>query len=167
MRQEGNAQNADLYTTDGEVMAKRGQPTKFRAEFVKQAQKLCEMGATDEDLADFFGVNRTTIWRWARANDKFCNTLKAGKALADQRVEMSLYHKAIGYTFDSVKVFMPANAPAPVYAPIREHVAPDTTAMIFWLKNRKPEEWRDKTDHDVSGHININVLKRDQHKPSS
>lgn len=135
-------------------------PSKFKPEFVEQAQKLCALGATDEDLADFFGVNRATIWRWAQSNEEFCSTIKAGKAIADSRVEMSLYHKAIGYTFDSVKVFMPANAPAPVYAPIREHVAPDTTAMIFWLKNRKPQEWRDKQEMDLTGNVKVEQITR-------
>lgn len=51
----------------------------------------------------------------------------------------------MGFEHDAVKIFMPANAKEPVYAPYREKVPPDTTACIFWLKNRKPEEWRDRS----------------------
>src|SRR5271167_3722254 len=55
----------------------------------------------------------------------------------------SLYQRANGYSYDAVKIFMPAGAKKPVYAPYREHVPPDTTAAIFWLKNRDPAHWRD------------------------
>lgn len=125
-----------------------GRPTSYKPEFVEQARKLCELGATDADLADFFGVRRETIWAWAQKHEEFSNTLKVGKAAADERVERSLYHRAVGYTFAAVKIFMPANAPGPVYAPYQEHVPPDTTAAIFWLKNRRAQDWRDVHKHE-------------------
>lgn len=128
---------------------KMGRPSKFKPEFVQQAEKLCKLGATDLELADFFEVSRETIWRWSQAHDDFCNALKAGKAEADERVERSLYAKAIGYTHDAVKIF---NADGtPLIVPYREHVAPDTTAAIFWLKNRKPAEWRDRIQQEHTG----------------
>lgn len=130
-----------------------GRPSSFKPEYVEQAEKLCRLGATDEELADFFNVNRITIWRWAQRHDAFCNALKSGKEAADERVERSLYHKAIGYTFDSVKIFMPSGATEPVYAPFKEHVPPDTTAGIFWLKNRRSDAWRDKREVEHSGAI--------------
>jgi hypothetical protein len=102
-------------------------------------------------LADFFSVTTVTIWRWQSAHEAFCNALKRGKDAADERVERSLYARATGYTFDAVKIFMPAGAKKPVYAKYQEHVAPDTTAAIFWLKNRRREEWRDKMDHEHTG----------------
>jgi hypothetical protein len=128
-----------------------GRPSSYDPDFAEQARKLCQLGATDVELADFFGVERTTIWRWSTKHGEFCNALKAGKAAADDRVEQSLYHRATGYTFDAVKIFMPAGADAPVYAPYREHAPPDTTAMIFWLKNRRPAEWRDKREQELTG----------------
>ena len=131
-----------------------GRPTKYKPEYAEQAEKLCRLGATDPDLADFFKVNTTTIWRWAGRYPEFCSAIKVGKEAADDRVERSLYQKAIGYTFDSVKVFMPAGAKEPVYAPIQEHVPPDSTAMIFWLKNRRSKDWRDRRElvADVTHH---------------
>lgn len=132
-------------------MAKKGRPTSFKPEYVEQAQKLCGLGATDAELADFFKVTTVTIWRWQSAHVEFCNALKRGKEAADERVERSLYGRATGYTHDAVKIFMPAGATAPVYAPYQEHVPPDTTACIFWLKNRRRDEWRDKLDHEHTG----------------
>lgn len=121
-----------------------GRPSDYRDEYAEQARKLCQLGATDIELADFFGVSDRTIYRWQNKHEAFCQALKAGKDAADERVERSLYHKATGYTFESEKVFQ--HQGEIVRAPIREHVPPDTTAMIFWLKNRRPEAWRDKTE---------------------
>lgn len=120
-----------------------GRPSKFKPEFVAQATKLAALGATDREVAEFFEVDERTLYRWKHESAEFCQALKTGKGEADNRVEQSLYRRAVGYSYDAVKIFMPAGATAPVYAPYVEHVPPDTTAGIFWLKNRKPEEWRD------------------------
>lgn len=126
-----------------------GRPTLYRPEFAAQAEKLCRLGATDIELADFFGVHRDTIHRWSQVYDQFSDALKAGKQAADERVERSLYAKAIGYSFDAVKIMQ--HDGAVIEAPYREHVPPDTTAAIFWLKNRRPKDWRDKRDLEHSG----------------
>lgn len=119
-------------------------PTNYKPEFAEQARKLCELGATDMELADFFKVSDRTIYRWQTQFPEFCQALKAGKDFADERVERSLYHRATGYTFDSEKVFQFQGRI--VRAKTKEHAPPDTTAMIFWLKNRRPEAWRDKSE---------------------
>lgn len=128
-----------------------GRPSKFQPEYVEQARKLCLLGATDQEIADFFEVEVRTIYRWKAEHDEFCQSLKAGKEVADERVERSLFQKAIGYEQEEVKIFMPAGAEAPVYAPFRAKVAPDTTAAIFWLKNRRPDLWRDKQQTELTG----------------
>jgi hypothetical protein len=64
--------------------------------------------------------------------------LKTGKEVADKRVERSLYHRANGYNYEAVKIFMPANRSKPVYAKYIEHIPPDVTAGIFLMKNRDP-----------------------------
>jgi hypothetical protein len=127
----------------------KGRPASFKPEYAEKAKKLCELGATDVEMADFFEVSARTLYRWLIKYPEFCQALKAGKESADERVERSLYHRATGYTYDAVKIFMPAGAKEPVYAKYREHVPPDTTAMIFWLKNRRSEDWRDKSEHVV------------------
>lgn len=130
-----------------------GRPTEYCDEYATQAEKLCALGATDQEIADFFCVDVRTIYRWKHDHDEFCQAVKAGKDVADERVERSLYQRAIGYEQDEVKIFMPSNASAPVYAPFRAKVAPDTTAAIFWLKNRRSQDWRDKREVEHSGGI--------------
>ena len=127
----------------------RGRPSSYQVGFVIQAEKLCRLGATDVELADFFEVERTTIWRWSQKHEDFCNALKVGKQASDERVERSLFAKATGYTFDAVKIFQ--HEGAGVQVPYREHVPPDTTACIFWLKNRRPDLWRDRVQNEVTG----------------
>jgi len=127
-----------------------GRPTKYDPDFARQALKLAELGATDQEMADFFEVEVRTLYRWKHDHDEFCQSLKTGKEVADERVERSLYQRAIGYEQEEVKIFMPANAEAPVYAPFRAKIAPDTTAAIFWLKNRRKNDWRDKQEIEHS-----------------
>jgi len=132
-------------------MAKRGRPSGYKAEYAKQVQKLAMLGATDQEVADFFGVDVRTVHRWKHDHADFCHALKLGKETADDRVERSLYQRAIGYEQDEVKIFMPSGAPEPVYAPYRAKVAPDVTAAIFWLKNRRPDVWRDVKATELTG----------------
>ena len=95
-------------------------------------------------------------------HEEFSSALKKGKDPADSRVERSLYHRAIGYSYDAVKIFMPAGKDKPVIVPYREHVPPDTVACIFWLKNRRREEWRDKQEVDHSGSLQIKDLSLEE-----
>lgn len=124
-------------------------PSKFQPEYVEQARKLAQLGATDKEIADFFEVHEATLNRWKAEYPELCESLKSGKAHADDRVERSLYHRAIGYKHDAVKIFQ--NNGIPLEVPYIEHFPPDTTAAIFWLKNRRPAEWRDKRETELSG----------------
>lgn len=123
-----------------------GRPTDYKDAYAGGARKLARLGATDQEIADFYEVDVRTIYRWKNTHEEFCQSLKVGKDEADDRVERSLYMKAIGYEQEEVKIFMPAGAAEPVYAPYRAKIAPDTTAAIFWLKNRRKEQWRDKQE---------------------
>lgn len=135
---------AALFSKD-HLMAKRGRPSAYKSDYVEQARKLCELGAIDVDLADFFEVTIGTIWQWQRRHPEFLSAIKVGKENADDRVERSLYHKANGYTFESEKVFQFQGKI--VRAQTREHIPPDTTAAVFWLKNRRKNDWRDRQEY--------------------
>jgi hypothetical protein len=125
-------------------MSRVGRPTKFKPEYVDQAQKLCGHGLTDEELADFFDVCVSTIYAWKSKHPEFSQAIKIGGSPCDDRVERSLYQRATGYTIKTEKVF---NAGGEILrAATKEHVPPDTGAAIFWLKNRRKDRWRDKTE---------------------
>lgn len=125
----------------------RGRPTGFKPEFSEQAQKLCKLGATDYELAGFFEVDTRTIYRWKNEFPVFCQAVIVGKEAADERVARSLFNRAVGYTFESEKVFQFQGKI--VRASILEHVPPDPGAAFNWLKNRKPEEWRDRSEMTI------------------
>lgn len=129
-------------------MRGRGRPTEYKAAYAEGAKKLARLGATDEEIADFFDIDVRTLYRWKNSHDDFCHALKVGKDQSDERVVRALYHRAIGYRQEAVKIFMPSGAEEPVYAPYTEIIAPDTTAAIFWLKNRRPEEWRARNNDE-------------------
>lgn len=138
----------------GKKPAKTGRPSKYKPEFAAQATKLCELGATDREVADFFEVSERTLYRWQQEHPEFCQALKDGKDVADERVERSLYRRATGYSFDAEKIMQHQGRVLRV--PYVEHVPPDTTAMIFWLKNRRAEKWRDK--HEVQHTVSLEDL---------
>lgn len=131
---------------------------KFRVGFTAQAAKLAALGAIDRDVADFFGVCETTLYRWKHAHPAFAEAMQVGKAAADARVEQSLYRRALGYSHDAVKIVVIAGQIHRVdYV---EHYPPDTRAAIFWLKNRKPGEWRDTQEVEHSGALALARIER-------
>ncbi len=126
-----------------------GRPSKFKPEFIAQAEKLCKLGATDQEIADFFEVEVRTVYRWKAENEQFCQALKSGKDEADERVERSLYARANGYEHDEVDIRVVGGAI--VQTPIRKYYPPDTTAAIFWMKNRRPDQWRETKAVELTG----------------
>jgi len=134
-------------------------PSKYKAEFAKQAERLCKLGATDQELAEFFEVSQQTLNNWKISQPGFLESLKGGKETADERVIQSLYHRAMGYSHpeDDIRVV----SGELVITPTIKHYPPDTTAAIFWLKNRRSDEWRDKRDVEHSGSIAFEELTDD------
>ena len=127
---------------------KGGRPTLYKPDFAAQAAKVCLAGFTDQELADLFGVAVSTISAWKAEHVEFSEALKAGKAEADDRVERALYHRAVGYSHEVEKpMVVDKDARIVTYT---ERMPPDTTACIFWLKNRNPEEWRDKVVQEMA-----------------
>ena len=131
-----------------------GRPSKYQDDFAAQAFKLCLLGATDKDLAGFFDTTEQTINAWKKAHPEFLEALKAGKNRADAEVANRLYRRALGYSHKEDKIFQYEGEP--VIVPTTKHYPPDTTAMIFWLKNRQPGSWRDKRDVEVAGQVDVN-----------
>lgn len=115
-------------------------PTKYLPEYAEQARKLCQLGATDIQLADFFDVTEKTLNNWKLQNPEFLQSLKLGKEIPDNNVKRSLYSRAVGYSHPDVDIKMFEGRI--IQTEIIKHYPPDTTACIFWLKNRLPDEFR-------------------------
>lgn len=133
-----------------------GRPTKYKKEYDDQAFKLCLLGATDKEIADFFDVAESTINEWKLEFPEFSESLKKGKTLADANVGQRLYERALGFEHDSEEikvVSMGKEGSGIERVPIRKIYPPDTVAAIFWLKNRQPSKWRDKQEVEHSGEI--------------
>lgn len=124
--------------------AGRGRPSKLNDQIIEQTYKLCLLGATDEELADFFGVARSTINNWKGKHPEFLDALRRGKAEADARVAESLFQRALGYTHPEEKIFCTNGEVTRVQT--TKHYPPDPASMIFWLKNRKASQWRAQPD---------------------
>ena len=126
-------------------------PSKYKDEYTEQAYKLCLLGATDKDLADFFNTTEQTINAWKK-KPEFLESLKRGKMEADAVIAQKLFHRAKGYSHHEDKIFN-ANG-EPLIVPTVRHYPPDTTAAIFWLKNRQKNKWRDRQELDHNVDIN-------------
>lgn len=96
-------------------------------------------GLTDEQIAKNLGINIATFYRYKKDYCEFCESLKRGKEIVDYEVENALLKRALGYEYDEVTYENGKETKR-----VTKQVAPDTTAQIFWLKNRKPDKWRDK-----------------------
>lgn len=104
-------------------------------------------GLTEAQIAERMEVSLNSIWQWKKKSEEFSNALKNGKDVVDRKVENSLLKRALGYEYEetTTEVFeFPDGTKRKHVKKITKFVIPDVTAQIFWLKNRKPAEWRDK-----------------------
>lgn len=125
---------------------KEGRPTKYKDEYAEQAKKLCNLGATDVQLSDFFNVSKSTLNLWKLKHEDFSDSLRIGKGVPDENVKRSLYERAMGYSHLESKLNV-VNGEL-IETVVEKHYPPDATSMIFWLKNRCPSEFKDKIEHE-------------------
>lgn len=126
-------------------------PKKYKEEFNEQAEKLCTIfGADDKKLAKFFEVCEATINNWKKDYDEFLESIKRGKDIYDtEHVEVSLLERACGYEHPEEKVFCQDGKI--ITHQQTKHYPPETTAAIFWLKNRHPNRWKDIKRSELTG----------------
>jgi hypothetical protein len=132
-----------------------GRPSKYLPAFCDQVEMLCKLGATDKELADFFGIVESTLNEWKLKYPKFSESIKRGKMIADAVVSDRLFKRATGYEHPDVDIKVVKGKI--VTTKLTKHYPPDTTAAIFWLKNRQKEKWRDKVEATIDLNETIRV----------
>ncbi len=123
-----------------------GRPSNYKKEYVDIAYRISLCGLTDAQIANVFDISESTLHMWKHKHQDFFEALKKGKQIADANVAKSLYHRAIGYEHPDIDIRV-------IRGKIKQtrlikYYPPDTLAGIFWLKNRQPDLWREKTEVD-------------------
>lgn len=129
----------------------RGRPSTYDPKrHPRVVLSLARKGKTNEEISAALGIVGKTLHEWRHKYPEISSALKEGKEYADSQVETTLYQRAMGYSYQERKTI---NLPdGGVRIEITEKIVPpDTTAQIFWLKNRRPDEWRDKVQQELTG----------------
>ena len=152
---------------DKPVKRKVGRPSKYNSErdVINQEitldviYKLAKYHLTDAEMSDILGVSEVTWNAWKKNHPEFLKSLKEGKEESNATVQNSLYQRAVGYSHKEEKIFC-TNGIVTKVDTVR-HYPPSEVAMIFWLKNRDPENWRDRQEIEHSGGIRSYQISED------
>ncbi len=129
-----------------------GRPTRYSANHHPGwVLALARLGYTDAEISTALGVCEATLNNWKIKYPEFLESIKKGKEFPDDLVEQALFKKAIGYEHPEDKIFN--NNGTEMIVPTIKHYPPDTAAAFIWLKNRRPEKWRDKQHIEHSGKV--------------
>lgn len=120
-------------------------------------------GLSNEQIAHNIGINKDTLYEWQKRFSDFSDALKKGKEVVDREVENAMLKRALGYEYDEVTQEPVTDKDTGitemrVTKRVTKQIVPDVTAQIFWLKNRKPDEFRDKRDVELSGHVDLGSI---------
>ena len=117
-------------------------------------------GLVDEQIAHNIGITTGTLYEWKNKHPEVSEALKKGKEVVDREVENALYKRALGYNYEEVKTYVEEvnGKKKKRVEKTHKHISADVTAQIFWLKNRKPKEWRDKQDIEHSGKLGVTIV---------
>lgn len=128
---------------------KKGRPTKYKKEYDHIAESVCELGGTTPEIARTLSVAISTVNKWIAEIPSFSDAVKQGKALADNKVQQSLYNRAIGcsVTDSDIRVIEGKI----VITDLDKNFPPDTTAALAWLHNRKRDKWKPRRASEDTG----------------
>jgi hypothetical protein len=136
---------------------------KYEDTFPLRAEDYARRGMIDTQIAKMLGISHETYYQYQKKYPDFSDAIKRGKKPVDVEVENALLKRAKGFSFEEVHVeYKPGkktgDKPVVVHIKkIKKFVVPDTTACIFWCKNRRPKQWRDKHEFDI-GDVLIKVI---------
>lgn len=134
----------------GEQETKRGRPSEIENVDLKEVGRLAGLGFNEVEIANIIEISPRTLANY-KQNPDFLHALKSGKDKADERVVASMYQRAVGY--DHEDTYFSSYEGVVTATPYTKHYPPDVAAQIFWLKNRRRQDWREKQDVEISGTI--------------
>lgn len=117
-------------------------------------------GLSNKQIAHNIGITETTLYEWIKSYPVFSEALKQGKEVIDRQVENALLKSALGYESEETKTYMKDDGNGKQTKHVertKKQVQSNAAAMIFWLKNRKPQDWRERKETELSGSVNTNV----------
>ena len=122
-------------------------------------------GLTNEQIAEKIGINQDTLYSWINRFSEISEALKIGKEDADMMVENALFQSAIGYDYEEITEELKWDQKARAYVMkvtkrVTKHQPPSNTAQIFWLKNRRAENWRDKVENNITLNEDTDALSK-------
>lgn len=127
-------------------------PSKYETHVAPRLTEVSDWvrnGASDREVAERLGIAESTLNDYKKQFSEFSECLKKTRARVDGEVENALLKRALGYDVDEVTQEIYTDGSKHVKK-VQRHIPPDTTAMIFWLKNRRPEKWRDVNAVDAT-----------------
>ena len=133
-----------------------GRPTSFHPDMCEQAHNYCLLGATNDELAQFFDVSSSTIDNWIARHADFAGAVRSGRVVADAKVARGLYVRAVGYDRKVEREILVGGELKPVTSTV--NYPPNVQACIFWLRNRRRRTWRDAPDDPSSAVDDIALL---------
>ena len=133
-----------------------GRPSLYREEYAEIAHNYCLLGATNDEMSGFFGVSPRTIDNWLEAHPEFAAAVRNGRAAADAAVARKLYQRAMGYDYDTRKIFVYRGEA--VQVPHKVHLPPDVGACIFWLRNRRRQQWLERAKPEPDSGLTFDDL---------
>ncbi len=140
-------------------------PSKYETHVAPRLEEIkdwCRNGATDEEIAKRLGISIASFYNFKNQFLEFLEALKETKEIVDAQVENALLKRALGYEYKEVTKKV-VDGELKVTKVITKQVVPDTTAQIFWLKNRRPDKWRDKPaeDKEEQESVSVNITIED------
>jgi hypothetical protein len=123
-----------------------GRPSKYEFRFNKMVYGMALLGATDVQMAEILDISEATFHNWKHDYPKFLESIKKGKAQADAVVAASLLKRAVGYDHTENDYYITDKGEKILRGHSKRHIPPDTRAIMFWLSNRQPELWRNRTE---------------------
>ena len=128
----------------------RPQKVEFTDNLLMLIQHLVAKGETATKISEILGISRDTFYKYKKVNEAFADVLENGKDIASEMVEQALFSRALGHSHKETKVFYDSKEGRIVTHQVDKIYAPDTQSAIFWLKNKKANEWRDRMENQTS-----------------